>query len=167
LGPLFQEPNEVILTVLLAGCLTLFDLDEVFYVPERGAQKWWLRLWWWGFVLLNGVLAGGLYLVFREEDGLKDMNRWGRAVAVGLGYLALIRLKLTTIRDVPVGLEVFYEKAKAYVYKRINRIAARARDEETLRLVQEQPLAELTNRAKLRLLNDALLSPEEKRKTKE
>ena len=159
-----RDNREISIAFLIAGLLTLFDLDTTFYIPRAVGPRIHLAIWWWGFVVVNGLLAVCLYLILKEHEPLKDTNSWVGAAFVGLGYLALVRAKLTTIRDVHIGPEAFYERLKEYVYRRINGIAREAREAETTQMVQKYDLAALVDRAKLRIHNDALLTDEQKRK---
>lgn len=155
---------------ITAALLTLFDLDRTFYIPSHVPRKIRLNAWWWGFIVVNGLLAASLYRALSALEALQGLDPWLRAVSVGLGYLALIRAKLTTInlqgKDVPAGIEVLYEGAKAFVYKRINDIAKQARYDETVELARQLTLADLVTRAKLSIEQDVLLSPEAKREAK-
>jgi hypothetical protein len=164
---------EISLAIVIAGFLTLFDLDDTFYVPKTASglswmglrPKIWLLCWWWGFVIANGLLAGALYVLFLK-DQMKDMNPWGAAAVAGFGYLALVRLKITTIQDVPIGAELFYEKAKRYAYKRINDITSSARRVELMTMVSQKSLQQLTTDVQLALHTDALLSESDRREIK-
>jgi hypothetical protein len=159
-----------LVTAGVAGALTLLDLDRTFYVPPRPSERAKLYSWWWGFVILNSCLAVVIYFALRDVDPFKSMNRWLYGAIVGLGYLALIRLKFSTFnfqgKDVPFGFEAFYDAAKAFAYKRINRIAKAERDRETRKLSDETELAELARRVRLSISQDALLSTEEKESAK-
>jgi hypothetical protein len=158
----------------LAGCiagavaffLTLVDLDRTFYIPAKVPQKISRYLWWFGFPLANGVLAGLLYSALSDLPALKTMPAWSRALAVGAGYLALVRLKFTTLdmkgKEIPFGLELIYEAAKGFAYKRINRIAMTARFAETVEMADKLSLAELTARVKLAIEQNSLLTPEDR-----
>src|SRR5207302_7529757 len=119
---------------IVAAVLTLFDLDRTFYIPSTVRWKVVLNLWWWGFVITNGILAGLLYALLHDQPPLQNTAEPVRAILVGLGYLALVRLKFTTFtvqgQDVALGLEPAYEGAKEYFFKRINRIALDASVEE-------------------------------------
>lgn len=157
---------EPLLAAGVASLLTLFDLDRTFYLPRKVEKKILLRVWWWGFILANGVLASLFDLFLRQTEALGGTDPLFAGLGVGLAYLTLIRLKLTTFtvqgKEIPAGLELVYEGAKEFVYKRINRIALEARYEETVRLAAEQSFQELANRAKLRIEQDALLGADEK-----
>ncbi len=113
------------------------------------------------------MLAAALYGIFGNADSLKSTDPRLRAALIGAGYLALIRLKLTTFsvqgREVPFGLEAFYEGAKNFVYKRINRIAKAARYDETVRMANTYTLAQLVSRARISINQDAIMMPDEKR----
>jgi hypothetical protein len=162
---------EALAAGLTAGILTIFDLDRTFYFPAKVNERFKLWAWYSFFVAANGALAGGLYLLVQDLDALKSMNNWVRAIVVGCSYLAIIRAKFTTFevggKTVPFGLELFYEAAKEFVYKRINRIAKKARREETLELAGKKSLVELGVQARLAIDQDALMSSEERRLNKE
>jgi hypothetical protein len=158
---------ETLVTGVTAALLTLFDLDRIFYVPAKVQRKLSLYVWWWSFVVINGLLAILLYFIVKDLDGFKDMNGWLKAVVIGIGYLALIRLKFTTFnfqdKEVPFGIEAFYEAGKAFVFKRINNIAKQARFTETMELASAKALGDLTTQARMYIEQDQLISPEEKR----
>src|SRR5713101_9085313 len=118
----------------IAALLTLFELDRTFYIPKAVPRKIALNAWWWGFVTANGLLAGWLYTIVSDLEMVQGVNTNLRGSAVGFGYLALVRLKIVTVKlqgsDVPVGLDGTYEGAKAFFFRRINRIAREARIQE-------------------------------------
>ena len=155
---------------LVASLLTLFDLDRTFYVPAKLQDKRRLYAWWWGFIAANGLAAAGCMVLAGGIEGFHQIGRGWQALAVGTGYLALIRAKLTTIKvqgkEVPFGLELLYEGAKEFVYKRINRIAVTARYQETRALASRESLAELATQAKLRIEQDALLQQQDRTRMK-
>jgi hypothetical protein len=157
---------EWILAGAVAGLLTLFDLDRIFYVPKKTSSK--LSLWamWYGFALANAALAIGVTSAVRNLRPFSDWYGPLRGAVVGLSVLAILRLKLTTFsfagKEVPFGFELFYEGAKGFVYKRINSIAKRARLDETMELAKTLTLQELTMRARLNADQDALLNASER-----
>lgn len=156
---------------LTAGVLTLFDLDRVFYIPPKLDRRIPLLCWWWGFIIANGVVAGMAYGPLAGLQALAGMEPWARALVVGLGYRALISSKFATVKirgeDIPFGPEMIYEKAKDFVFKRINGIATRARIAETDALVEANTLKELVAWANKVILHDALMSPRERQDAKE
>jgi hypothetical protein len=162
---------ESIVSGVTAALLTLFDLDRTFYIPGKVQQKAALYAWWWGFIVTNGILAAVLYDIVSDAQTLASLEPTLKAVVVGISYLALIRLKFTTFhyqgKEVPFGLEAFYEAGKGYAFKRINRIAKEARFLETTQLAQGKELPDLLAQAKLSVEQDQLLTPEEKRSRKE
>ena len=165
-----SENTSSLLAGTVAFFLTLVDLDRTFYIPARVQQKILRYVWWFGFPLANGILATLLYFALSDVPYLKPMPPWLRALTVGAGYLAIVRLKFTTFdmkgKDVPFGLELVYEGAKAFAYKRINRIAMTARFDETVTLAESQSLADLTARAKLAIEQNSLLSAEDRGRLK-
>ena len=122
-------------------------------------------------VIANGALAAALFGLLGDVEGLRPRSPELRAFAIGIGYLALIRLKFTTFNfhenEVPFGIEAFYEAAKTYAYKRINRIAKDARYAETQALASSASLADLASRARLSIEQDMLIDFEEKRRRKD
>jgi hypothetical protein len=158
------------LATAVAAVVTFFELDRTFYVPPNAERRRTLWALWWAFVIGNGLLAGGLYLVVVSSGSMDSLDPWLRAGAVGVGYLGLIRLKFGTFgfegKDVPFGFEFFYESAKAAVYKRINRIAQRARTKEAIGYATAHSLGELATEAKLQVQQDQLLAVEQKEKLK-
>ena len=151
---------------LTAGLLTLFDLDRTFYVPAKVPSRLALWAWWWGFIVINAVASAALYTLLKDLKPLQGLNPVLKAVLLGIGYLAVIRAKFTTINlkgiDVPLGPEALYEGAKGMVYRRINRITKAARFAETGELARTASLENLAGRARLSINQDALLSAEEK-----
>lgn len=161
---------ECLLAAAIAACLTLFDLDDVFYVPKSKIGTLWARFtrwlslscWWWGFILANGVLAAALYALLKDEV-FKGTNPLIAASAAGLGYLAMARLKIATINEVPIGFEFFYERSKKYVYKRINKITTHTRQAELREMAASKTVEQLVEDVYLALQTDALLSGEDHR----
>lgn len=149
-----------------AGLLTLFDLDRTFYVPAKVPSRLALWAWWWGFILVNGLAAAMVYVIFKDLASLQGLNPILKAIILGIAYLAVIRAKFTTVNlrgiDVPLGPEALYEGAKGMVYRRINKITKAARYTEANELAAAESLASLVSRAKLSINQDALLSAEEK-----
>lgn len=158
---------EWLATAVLAGFMTLIDMDRTFYVPASTNQKLQLYFWWWVFVGANAGLAVGLYLLVEGVAPFKGMDPVVRALTVGGAYLAIVRAKFTTFKyagkDIPFGFEAFYEGAKDLAYRRINRIAKVARRDETIALATKTPLPDLASQAKISINTDSLLSAEDKR----
>jgi len=159
--------TEYLIAFSAAALLTLFDLDQTFYVPKKVPGKVALYSWWFAFIVANGLLAAGAYHLFGDVDGLKNINSWLRALLVGISYLAFVRLKITTFKfqgqEVPAGVELLYVGAKNFVYKRINRIAKEARSAETIERANNTSLADLGSQARLAVNQDAILTAEEKK----
>lgn len=165
-----MTPLNIALAAIVAALLTVFDLDETFYIPKDLRQRARLRLWMVAFVLANALLAAITYELIRGIDPFRSWNQSLAALVAGAGYLAIIRLKFTTFKwqgqDVPFGLELLYEGSKRFAYKRINGIAREARGEETRALANSENLAELVRRARLSISQDRLLSEDEKEQNK-
>jgi hypothetical protein len=151
----------------LAGLLTYIDLDRVFDAPPtvKGWNWWKLVALWWGFVLANATLAGLLYYALDEAGVFKEMNPWLKGLAVGAGYAALIRTKLTTLslngQEIPVGLETVYEGLKNLIHRRINHIIRLWRAAETEKLTQSDTPT-LRHKARTLVMSDALMSQEQR-----
>jgi len=60
-------------------------------------------------------------------------------------------------------VEAFYQGAKNFVYKRINRIAKAARSDETIQMANANSLVQLVRQARLSINQDAIMTPDEKR----
>jgi hypothetical protein len=119
-------------------------------------------VWWWGFVLVNGALAGVLFVALREKEVLSDLNRWFAAFLAGASYSALVRLKFTTLpNNTPVGIDTFYEALRGVVHRRINRIVQVWRGRESKKLA-EGGLEELRQQALILVGTNALLSEEQR-----
>jgi hypothetical protein len=161
---------EYLVAGLAAGLLTLFDLDRTFYVPAAVSEKRRLYAWWWGFIVANGLLAAASMNLVSDLDTFKHMAPGWRALAVATAYMAVIRAKLTTFKvegkEVPFGLELLYEGAKDFVYKRINSVAVHARYEETMALAKKESLVDLATQAKLRIEQDALVGQPDRARMK-
>lgn len=154
------------MTGATAALLTLFDLDRTFYVPARVQRKLALYFWWFGFILVNALLAVLLYRIVGNIAALNGLNPYLKAVIFGIGYLALIRLKFATFSyqgsEVPFGLEAFYDAAKSFVFRRINTIAVQARRDETTELANNRTIKELASEAKFTIGADMLIDAEQR-----
>jgi hypothetical protein len=154
---------------LLAGTLTLAELEKVFNVPPtmRGWDRCKLFLLRWGFVAGNALLAAVLSYALDEVQVVKETNPWLKGLLIGASYSALIRAKFTTFslrgQEVPVGLETFYEGFKDLAHRRINDIIRRARTEEVMRLIAQNVPA-LRDQARALVMSDALIGNEELQK---
>lgn len=162
----FGTQDVWIIAGVTAALLTYFDLDRTFYIPSKTREKFQLYAWLLGFPLTNGLLAITFYFAFADNPMIKPMSPWLRSLSIGFGYLAFVRLKISTLEvgneEIPLGPELFYETARNFVYRRINRIAKNARYEETTALASALSLGELARRAKLSIDQDALLNAQEK-----
>lgn len=156
---------EAVIAGLLAAGLTFCELDRTFYVPPKVGYK--VHVLRAAFLLGNGLLAVALYLLVDADGSIDSVNRWIRAALVGAGYLGLVRLKLVTIPvqsgdGVPFGFEYFYEEMKGAVYRRVNRIAGKARRDQALAYAAPRTLGALGLEARLTVTNDQLMLPERK-----
>jgi hypothetical protein len=151
---------------LLAGFLTLAELEQVFNIPPTmgGWNRCKLFLLRWGFVAGNALLAAILSYALDEVQVVKETSPWLKGLLIGAGYSALIRTKFTTFslrgQEVPVGLETFYEGFKDLIHRRINDIIRRARTEEVMKLTA-QNVSTLRDQARALVLSDSLMGNEE------
>jgi hypothetical protein len=156
---------EVVFAALTAGAFTFFDLDRTFYVPKRVEGKARLRALWFGFILVNALLAAGLYRLVRHSSELSGLDPNIRAIVTGAAFVGLVRLKLATIpyegRQIPFGFEILYDLAKTATYRRINRIALDARVTETKDYANSHSLRDLVREARMRVRQDPLLDENE------
>ena len=163
--------GESCIAAAVAFLLTIFDLDRIFYIPEKTERKVQLGCWQFAFVFANGAFAMGVSAWVQQAQVLNDWNWALRGLTIGGAYLAIVRAKLTTFeiggKTVPFGVELFYEAAKDFAYKRINRIAKHARLSEATELANKKTLKELGQQAKLGINQYALLKDEDKRAAKE
>lgn len=154
-----------LLAALVASTITMLDLDRTFYVPAGATQRLTLWAWWWLFVVLNGLLAVGTYLALRHLEPFAEWSPWVSAGGIGMTYLALMRLKFSTFtfqgKEVPFGIEFFYEAAKEAVFRRINAIARSARVAEASEKAKGVDVKTLALEARAMAMNDALLSLDE------
>lgn len=162
---------DTVLAFCVAGLLTIFDLDQKFYIPRVIKRRVAVYGWMTFFVVVNGVLASVTYVVIRNVEPFATWDPFLTALAAGGGYLAIIHTKLTTFKwqeqDVPFGFELLYQGGRQFIYKRINLIAKEARGEETRALANELTLVDLARRARLSAVQDRLLSDEEKERHKQ
>jgi len=160
-------PGYVALTVLLAGCVTLFDLDQAFFAPGPGPNRTRRSGWWWGFVAANASLAAVVFFALRGVKPFADWNPWLYATAVGISYLGLVRLKFATVtyksEEVPVGLDTFYESGRQFVFKRINEMVKVERQKKAETLIAGHDLKSLGSQVRMNITLDSLLTPEERK----
>lgn len=156
-----------LLSALIACLTTAFDLDRVFASKGRGHDRARRSAWWWGFVLLNGVLACIVYFAVRTIDPFRAWNSWLLSVSAGIGYLAIVRLKFATVQfkgnEVPVGIDTFYEAGRQVVFNRINELVKQDRRRAVEELLDANTLLELGRAARLDINLDSLLTTEERR----
>lgn len=159
-----------LLSATLAGGVTLFDLDKTFIVGGQGARRAYHSPWWWAFILANAALASVVFFAIRNVSAFGSWNPWQFAAFVGLGYLALVRLKFATVtlngQEFPVGPDAFYESGRDLVFRRINEEITSERLKVANELIEAHDLKQLGNQIRLKIDLDALLSLEEKKTRK-
>jgi hypothetical protein len=159
----------IALAGFVAGILTYCDLDAVFDTPPIDLEwRAWLILsaWWWGFILVNAMLAAFMFYALRGYESFRELNPWLAAFVAGAGYTALVRLKFTTLpNNAPLGVEALYEGLKKLVHRRINRVVRAWRMQQCAELARTE-IAVLRQRALLMVGSDALLTEEQRNSTK-
>lgn len=150
----------------VAAAVTYFELDQVFSFPKKSPGRWGIRLVSGAFVLVNAGLAFALYALLHRASILSDVDAWLGGLLVGAGYLSLVRLKFATVNDQPFGFEFFYDLAKKYAYRRINRRVIEARQTAAKQLADQTSLADLVTKAKMNISLDSLLDEEEQSEAK-
>lgn len=80
------------------------------------------------FGVLNALVAAAFFHFGSLIEPLKDIeNPFGRAFIAGISYQVLVRSRITTVGDQPIGLEFFYEKIKGIVEWGIRKNVERSR----------------------------------------
>jgi hypothetical protein len=159
-----------LVSAALAGGVTLFDLDKTFVAGGQGARHAYHSAWWWTFIIANAVLASAVFFALRGISAFGSWGSWQFAVFVGLGYLALVRLKFATVmlngQEIPVGLDAFYQSGRDLVFRRINEEITAERIKVARQLVETRDLKDLGNQVRLKIDLDVLLPLEEKKTRK-
>jgi hypothetical protein len=159
-----------LVSAALAGGITLFDLDKTFIIGGQGARRAYHSIWWWMFIVANAALASGAFFILRGISAFSSWGPWQFAGFIGLGYLALIRLKFATVtlngQEVPVGLDAFYQSGRDLVFRRINDQITAERIAAANQFVEDYDLKGLGREVRLKIDLDALLSLEEKKTRK-
>jgi hypothetical protein len=131
----------------VAGLATYLEIDQTFTFPEkapRRAEIWTLIV---AFVLINALLAVGLYALLTKAAIFASAEDWVRGLLVGAGYLSLVRLKFATLNGQPFGFEYFFDLARDYAYKRIRRRVGEARLAAATNYADARSLADLIEEA--------------------
>jgi hypothetical protein len=164
--PVGEQAALAALAAVLAIAITFFDLESTFGTAALSARQQHKSIWWWGFLLANGALSVLLWIFLQGLSPFRSWNPWAYALAIGLTYPALVRLKLTTItlndQKVPVGLEAIYEKARDFVYARINVAVKAERTAKAQELMADNDLTSLGRKMRFDIEFDSLISEGEK-----
>lgn len=150
----------------VAGAVTYFEIDRIFLIPKGSPGRWAIRADVAAFVLVNSLLALALYALLNKAGILASIETWLRGLLIGAGYLSLVRLKFATVNEQPFGFEFFYDLAKEFAYRRINRRVIDARTAAAKKHGQNRSLADLATEANSHTNFDSLLSEEEKSEAK-
>lgn len=157
-----------LIAAVVASLLTFFDMDRTFYIPNNINSKTRLYSLFILFILSNGMLASLLYIALQDEviPNVSSFPKWLNSLLVGIGYLAIVRVKFATLyfneQEIPLGLELLYNSAKYAINKRINKILKEARIKEIEELTQKHNLIQLKRKAIISINVDSLLSENEK-----
>jgi hypothetical protein len=142
-----------LLTFVISSFLTWVDVNSAMpIVPEASPTRKSVRLSICLFIGINGLLSILFYCLFVTNKAFVNWTPIWKASALGLMYPALIRSKFATLtvdeREVPLGLDLYYEKIRKSFYKRIDRLV---RDEEyaaVIALAEGNSSDELLQKAK-------------------
>ena len=159
------------LCALVASCITLFELFGTFYTPPRpGMLRKKFIAWAITFILGNGMLSLLLYLALSSVPVFRDLQPLLRGVVVGASYLVLVRQKFVTVKingkEVPLGIEFFYDSARTFFYDRLNDSSKKALFEAARERATGSSLRDLAHEARFLIDNDPLLKEEEKKSAK-
>jgi hypothetical protein len=149
-----------LVAAITAGIVTYLEVDQVFSIPAGSPGRWGTRAIIGAFVVLNGILAFGLYALLNHASALSGVEEWLAGLLVGAGYLSLVRLKFATVNDQPFGFEFFYDQARDFAYSRINRRVIESRKEAAEKRADGASLANLIEDANMQVQLDSLLSAE-------
>lgn len=156
-----------LLSAAVAGGVTLFDMDRTFIAGDVSGYRVHRSAWWWGFIVANCATAAAVFFGLRQVATFQEWNSWLFAPAVGVSYLAFVRLKFATVSyqnsEIPIGLDTFYESGRQFVFKRINEAIKADRARLAKALIDDNDLKALGNRVRLNIELDSLLTPEEKK----
>lgn len=121
-------------------------------IPEASSTRQSIRVSICLFIGINGLLSVLFYCLFVTNDAFSDWTPIWKASTLGLIYPALVRSKFATLtvdkREIPLGLDLYYERIRKAFYKRIDRLV---RDEEyasVVALADTDSLDELLQRAR-------------------
>lgn len=156
---------DLVIAGATAGILTFLEIDRKFRFPETIQRRRALYFWLWGFVIGNMSLAALLFPLAIQAEWVRKMPMVIRGVAVGVGYLSIVRQKFITAppkgkgeaEGSPVGIEYVYESIKKAVHDRINRIAIAERTAAVKAEIAQTPLNALALNARIRIQNDSQL----------
>jgi hypothetical protein len=156
-----------VVSAAIAGAVTIFDLDRTFVVGGPQSSRVHRSTWWWAFILANSGLAITVFFALRHVKFFSAWGPWEFSIAVGVGYLALARLKFATIsyqdEEAPVGIDIFYESGRQFVFKRINEAIKREREQVARQYILDNDLRSLGSIVRLSIELDALLTAVEKK----
>jgi hypothetical protein len=152
-------------TALVAGLLTVFDIESTFRQIPRKFRRPTLA-WSGAFLFINVSLAEiTLYLV-RGYPPFAEWNSLVTGLAVGGGYLAIIRSKFASFdldgKDTPLGMDFFYQSAKDFLYRRINSLVSRGKTSDSCEYAYRKSLQELLDEARMNMANDKLYTDVDK-----
>jgi hypothetical protein len=155
-----------LIAAITTALLIIFDLDRIFYWPRSIRKRTGMLCWAFIFLVSNGILSGLFYTLFEQLDQIKDNPIWLKGMLLGIAFLTVIHLKVTSLNvretDVPVGLDILYEGGKTFVFKRINNLSSNGRIDDASTLSNRHELGDLGSRAKRLIDRDQLLSIDQK-----
>jgi hypothetical protein len=131
----------------VAGLATYLEIDQTFTFPKHAPRRVEIWLLTIGFAAANAVLAVGLYAVLSKATLFAGTATWVQGLLIGAGYLSLVRLKFATVNGQPFGFEYFFDLARNYAYKRIQRRVGEARLAAAKQYAENRSLADLIEEA--------------------
>ena len=105
-----------ILTALVAVFITFIEISQDVNITHSSKRR--IRVWFYIiiFLTISAFLSIFIYFLILENQLLSSLENWLKSICIGLSYLAIIRLKIFTIKvdekDIPLGLDFLYEKIK-------------------------------------------------------
>lgn len=163
---MWVDVGSLIIVVMGAGLTSGLELGTAFDTSNVGDYKSRVRRWHWGFILANAGLAIVLFYTVTFLNLSPFEGTYATALSVAIGYPVLLRVKLFEYKSqtgeaVPVGIEALYNQVRGYFFEEINKILIDAHEEVIARLMDENSLEALKDRAKTRIFANQLLGPKE------
>jgi hypothetical protein len=161
---------EPIIACAIAGVLTFFELASIFSIPWAISWKprLWAYIWFLLFSLANAAFAYVIYDVVAALPGLETLPSTAKAIAGGILYLMIVRMKLMSVRvgekEISIGFELLYDGARSFVHNQINSVVKPASARAAMAEAGKRTLEDLRSQVMLDIELDPLLTSQEKEK---